>query len=72
MTLREYKQRVKDYIEINPTPQSWRLYKVINNPDVKLKRLLKDMEREQLITINYVTEPSGKVLRILKNKMNIE
>ena len=71
MTLREYKQRIKDYIETNDNPQNWRLYKVINNPDIKLKRLLKDMVRENLITIHY-EEDRGKVKRIIKNKMNIE
>ena len=70
MTLKEYKQRVKDYIEINDNPQNWRLYQLINNPDVKLKRLLKDMERENLITIHY-EEDRGKVKRILKNKYEI-
>ena len=71
MTLREYKQRVKDFIETNDNPQNWRLYKVINNPDIKLKRLLNDMVRENLITIHY-EEDRGKVKRIIKNKMNIE
>ena len=71
MTLREYKQRIKDYIETNDNPQNWRLYKVINNPDIKLKRLLKDMVRENLITIHY-EEDRGKVKRIIKNKMNVE
>jgi len=70
MTLREYKQRVKDFIEINPSPQNWRLYKVINNPDIKLKRLLKDMVREDLITIHF-EEENGKVKRIIKNKYEI-
>lgn len=70
MTLKEYKQRVKDYIEINDNPQNWRLYQLINNPDIKLKRLLKDMERENLITIHY-EEDRGKVKRILKNKFEI-
>jgi len=71
MTLREYKQRIKDFIETNDNPQNWRLYKVINNPDIKLKRLLNDMVRENLITIHY-EEDRGKVKRIIKNKMNIE
>ena len=71
MTLKEYKQRIKDFIETNDNPQNWRLYKVINNPDIKLKRLLNDMVRENLITIHY-EEDRGKVKRIIKNKMNIE
>jgi hypothetical protein len=71
MTLREYKQRIKDFIQTNDNPQNWRLYKVINNPDIKLKRLLNDMVRENLITIHY-EEDRGKVKRIIKNKMNIE
>lgn len=71
MTLKEYKQRIKDFIQTNDNPQNWRLYKVINNPDIKLKRLLNDMVRENLITIHY-EEDRGKVKRIIKNKMNIE
>ena len=70
MTLKEYKQRIKDYIEINNSPQNWRLYQVINNPDVKLKRLLKDMERENLITIHFEND-RGKIKRILTNKYEI-
>ena len=70
MTLKHIKQKVKDYILLNPSPQNWRLYKVIDNPDIKLKRLLKDMERENLITIHY-EEDRGKVKRILKNKYEI-
>ena len=71
MTQRQIKQNIKDFIETNDNPQNWRLYKVINNPDIKLKRLLKDMVRENLITIHY-EENKGKVKRIIKNKMNIE
>ncbi len=71
MTQRHIKQKIKDFIEINDNPQNWRLYKVINNPDIKLKRLLKDMVREELITIHY-EEDRGKVKRIIKNKMNVE
>ena len=70
MTLKHIKQKVKDYIETNDNPQNWRLYNVINNPDIKLKRLLKDMERENLITIHY-EEDRGKVKRIIKNKYEI-
>lgn len=71
MTLRHTKQKIKDFIETNDNPQDWRLYKVIDNPDIKLKRLLKDMVRENLITIHYENE-GKKVKRIIKNKMNVE
>ena len=70
MTLKHYKQRIKDYIETNDNPQNWRLYQVINNPDIKLKRLLKDMERENLITIRFEND-NGKIRRILTNKYEI-
>lgn len=70
MTLIHYKQKVKDYIEINDNPQNWRLYQLINNPDIKLKRLLKDMERENLITIRFEND-NGKIRRILTNKYDI-
>ena len=72
MTLRHYKQIVKDNILINDNPQTWRIKQWIQDESINVKRLLKDMERENLITINFVTEPSGKVRRVLKNKMNIE
>lgn len=71
MTLIHYKQKVKDYIEINDNPQNWRLYQLINNPDIKLKRLLKDMERENLITIRFEND-NGKIRRILTNKHEIQ
>ena len=70
MTLRHHKQRIKDFIETNPSPQDWRLYAVLNDPNVKLKRLLKDMVREKLITIRY--ENRGKtVLRIIENRGDV-
>ena len=65
MKLVHYKQKVIDSIEYNNNPQDWRLYQLLNNKDVKLKRLLKDMVREGLITIHHETEPNGKVRRIL-------
>jgi ATP-dependent helicase YprA (DUF1998 family) len=70
MTLKHYKQAIKDFVVYNPTPQNWRLYKVLNNTDIKLKRLLKDMVREDLITITF-KEDRGKVLRIIENKYDI-
>jgi hypothetical protein len=71
MTLEHYKQKVKDYIKVNNNPQNWRLYNLINNPDIKVKRLLKDMEREGLITIHFEND-NGKVRRILTNKNEID
>ena len=70
MTLKHYKQAIKDFVVDNPSPQNWRLYKVLNNTDIKLKRLLKDMVREDLITITF-KEDRGKVLRIIENKYDI-
>ena len=64
MKLIHYKQRVLDYVTNERSdPQDWRLYELLNNKDVKLKRLLKDMTREGLITIHHETEPSGRVRR---------
>ena len=64
MKLIHYKQKVIDSIEHNNNPQNWRLYELLNNKDVKLKRLLKDMVREGLITIRF-EEDQGKVRRVL-------
>jgi hypothetical protein len=65
MSLIHYKQKVIDSISYNNNPQNWRLYELLNNKEVKLTRLLKDMVREGLITIHYETEANGKVRRIL-------
>jgi hypothetical protein len=65
MRLVHYKQKVIDSIAYNPSPQNWRLYALLNNKDVKLTRLLKDMQREGLITIHHETNPTGTVKRIL-------
>jgi len=65
MKLVHYKQKVIDSIACNNNPQNWRLYALLNNKDVKLTRLLKDMVREGLITIHHETESNGKVRRIL-------
>lgn len=65
MTLIHYKQKVIDSIKINNNLQDWRLYELLNNKDVKLKRLLKDMCREGLITIHHETNSTGTVRRIL-------
>lgn len=65
MTLIHYKQKVLDYIRLeNNNPQNWRLYKVLNDPNIKLKRLLKDMQREGLITIHFEND-RGNVRRYL-------
>lgn len=65
MTLKHYKQKVLDFIKINDAPQDWRLYEVLNDPNIKLKRLLKDMQRERLIEIHYETK-GKKVLRRIR------
>ena len=70
MTLVHYKQKVIDSIAYNNNPQNWRLYALLNNKDVKLKRLLSDMVREGLITIHHETESNGKVRRVLTKVRN--
>lgn len=66
MTLKHYKNRILDFIKINESPQNWRLYEVLNDPNIKLKRLLKDMERERLISITFEND-KGKILRKIKS-----
>ena len=64
MKLIHYKQKVIDYVTNERSdPQDWRLCNLLNNKDVKLGRLLKDMQREGLISIHHVTESSGRVRR---------
>ena len=71
MTLKHYKQIIKDRIETDTdNPQNWKLKKWIGDESVQIKRLLNDMVRENLITIHY-EEDRGKVRRILKNKFEI-
>ena len=65
MTLVHHKQNILDYISNERSdPQNWRLYKVINDPNIKLKRLLKDMVREGLITIHF-EDDRGNIRRHL-------
>ena len=72
MTLRHYKQIIKDKIVTETdNPQNWRIKKWIDDDSIHIKRLLNDMVRENLITIHY-EEDRGKVKRIIKNKMNVE
>ena len=67
MNLKHYKQLVLDSIPENSNPQDWRLKNLINNPEIQVRRLLKDMQREGLIDIHYETD-RGKVRRILTRK----
>ena len=65
MTLVHHKQNILDYITTERSdPQNYRLYKVINDPNIKLKRLLKDMVKEGLITIHF-EDHKGQIKRIL-------
>ncbi len=60
------KKKVIDYVSnVNDNPHNWRLNQLINNPKVHIKKLLPQMEREGLIKINRVEQPSGKVLRYI-------
>lgn len=71
MTLKHHKQIIKDKIvtETN-NPQNWRIKKWIKDDYINVKRLIKDMERENLITIRYEND-NGKIRRILTNKFDI-
>jgi hypothetical protein len=70
MTLVHYKQKVKDNIVHHPAPQDWRLKQWVNNETVQVRRLIKDMAREGLITIHYENH-KGQILRVLTNKNDI-
>ena len=66
-----YKSLVQEKVETecnNPTNN--RMYKWLDNKDIKLKRLLKDMVREGLITIHY-EEDRKKIRRIITNKLMV-
>jgi hypothetical protein len=66
ITLRHYKEIVLDKIKTDTdNPQTYKVKKWINDDTINVKRLLKDMEREKLISISFV-EDRGKVKRILK------
>lgn len=69
ITLKTEKQLVLDYIDINNNPQNWRLYKLLNNKEIKVKRLLKDMERQHLIKIEYINH-NKLIKRVLTKKVN--
>ena len=64
---RHYKIAIQEYVKTNPSPQSRKLYKVINNPNIKLKSLLKEMVADGLISIRYEND-RGKILRIIENQ----
>ena len=71
MTLIHYKSLVQEKIETecnNPTNN--RMYKWLDNKEIKLKRLLKDMVRQGLITIHF-EEDIGKIRRIITNKTRV-
>ena len=68
MTLKFEKQRVLDLIDTNDNPQNWRLKNLVG-PSIQIKRLLNDMKREGLITINFVND-GGKIRRVLTKKIN--
>ena len=70
ITQRANKQKILDSIDHNNNPQNWRLINLINDKSISIKRLLKDMERQNLISIQFITEPSGRVRRVLTKKVN--
>ena len=55
MTLIHYKQRVLDMIQIDSDPND-RHIKQWTSKDVQVKRLLRDMVRDQLIKIEYIKQ----------------
>ena len=68
MELSHYQQIVLNGIRTETdNPQNWRLKKWINNDQVNVVRLIKDMKRRGVIDIVYV-EDRGKMRRHLKIK----
>ena len=55
MTLTHYKQKVLDMIQIDSDPND-RHIKEWTSQDIQVKRLLRDMVRDQLITVRYIKE----------------
>ena len=53
MTLIHYKQKVLDMIQLDSDPND-RHIREWTSKDIQVKRLLRDMVREQLITIEYI------------------
>jgi hypothetical protein len=53
MTLVHYKQKVLDMIQIDSDPND-RHIKEWTSKDIQVKRLLRDMVREQLIRVEYI------------------
>ena len=68
MTLKFEKQKVLDFIDTNNNPQNWRLKNMLG-PSIQIKRLLNDMQREGLITIEFQND-GGKIRRVLTKKIN--
>lgn len=52
-TLVHYKQIVLDHIKLKPDPND-RHIKEWTSKDIQVKRLLRDMVRDRLITIEYI------------------
>lgn len=65
MMLKHYKKEVLTRIDTETNnPQNWRIKNWVNDERINVKRLLKDMQREKLISIHF-EEDRGKVKRIL-------
>ena len=63
MTLTHYKQRVLDMIQIDSDPND-RHIREWTSKDVQVKRLLRDMVKDQLIKIEYINK-GGTVKRYI-------
>ena len=60
MTLTHYKQKVLDQIQLDSDPND-RHIREWTHKDIQVKRLLRDMVRDQLIRIEY--EHKGKTVK---------
>ena len=65
MSLRHFQEILIDKVKTETNnPQNWRIKKWLNDDTIHIKRLLKDMEREGIITITFEND-NGKIRRII-------
>lgn len=68
VTLKHHKKKIQEMIEVETNnPQNWRIKNWLNDETVQIKRLLNDMVRQNLITIEFQND-NGKIRRVIKNK----
>ena len=66
MSLRHYREIIVDKVSSETNnPQNWRIKTWLNNPNIHVKRLLKDMVRDGVIEITFEND-RGKIRRIIK------